>query len=60
MIAQCFAYGGYHAIHIPTNRDDDVKAYLRVRDDYKCDLKKTKQRISAFCLSQEFHYIKGK
>ena len=38
----------------------DVKIYLRMRDDHKQDLKKTKQRISAFCLSQGFHYSKGK
>ena len=60
MIAQCLSYGGYHAVHIPTDKDDDVKVYLRMRDDHKLDLKKTKQRISAFCLSQGFHYAKGK
>ena len=60
MIAQCLAYGGYHAVHIPTDKDDDVKVYLRMRDDHKSDLKKTKQRINAFCLSQGFHYAKGK
>lgn len=60
MIAQCLAYGGYHAVHIPTDKDDDVKAYLRMRDDHKSDLKKTKQRINAFCLSQGFYYEKGK
>ena len=60
MIAQCLAYGGYHAVHIPTDKDDDVKVYLRMRDDHKQDLKKTKQRISAFCLSQRYHYDGGK
>ena len=60
MIAQCLSYGGYHAVHIPTDKDDDVKVYLRMRDDHKSDLKKTKQRINAFCLSQGFHYDKGK
>ena len=60
IIAQCLAYGGYHAVHIPTDKDDDVKVYLRMRYDYKSDLKKIKQRINAFCLSQGFHYTKGK
>ena len=60
MIAQCLAYGGYHAVHIPTEKDDDVKTYLRMRDDHKLDLKKTKQRICAFCLSRGFHYDGGK
>lgn len=31
-----------------------------MRDDHKQDLKKTKQRISAFCLSQGYHYDGGK
>lgn len=31
-----------------------------MRDDHKQDLKKTKQRIRAFCLSQGFRYSKGK
>lgn len=26
MIAQCLAYGRYHAVHIPTDKDDDVKS----------------------------------
>ncbi len=60
MIVQCLAYGGYHAVHIQTDKDDDVKVYLRMRDDHKSDLKKTKQRINAFCLCQGFHYPKGK
>lgn len=60
MIAQCLAYGGYHAVHIPTDQDDDIKVYIRMRDDHKSDLKKTKQQICAFCLSQGFHYEKGK
>ncbi len=60
IIAQCLAYGGYHAVHIPTDKDDDVKVYLCMRDDHKQDLKKTKQRISAFCLSQGCHYDGGK
>ena len=31
-----------------------------MRDDHKLDLKKTKQRICAFCLSQGFNYDGGK
>lgn len=57
---QCLVYGGYHAVHIPTDKDDDIKIYLRMRDDHKSDLKRTKQRICAFCLSQEFQYTGGK
>ena len=52
MIAQCLSYGGYHAVHVPTNKDDSVKEYLRMRDDHKLALKKIKQQINAFCLRQ--------
>lgn len=31
-----------------------------MRDDHKFDLKRTKQRICVFCLSQEFQYTDGK
>ena len=56
MIAQCLAYGGYHAVYIPTEEDDSVKEYLRMRDDHKLALKKVKQQINAFCLRHGHHY----
>ena len=40
MIAQCLSYGGYHAVYIPTEEDDSVKEYQRMRDDHKDALKK--------------------
>lgn len=44
MIAQCLSYGGYHPvyIYIPTEKDDFVKGYLRMRDDHKTGIKKGK------------------
>jgi transposase len=56
MIAQCLSYGGYHAVYIPTEDDDSVKEYLRMRDDHKLALKKVKQQINAFCLRHGFQY----
>ena len=56
MIAQCLAYGGYHAVYIPTEEDAAVKEYLRMRDDHKLALKKVKQQINAFCLRHGYHY----
>jgi transposase len=56
MIAQCLSYGGYHAVYIPTEDDDSVKEYLRMRDDHKLALKKIKQQINAFCLRHGFQY----
>lgn len=50
MIVQCLSYGTYRAVYIPTQEDDSIKEYLRMRDDHKLALKKIKQQISAFCL----------
>ncbi len=60
MIAQCLSYGGYHPVYIPTQEDDSIKEYLRMRDDHKIALKRTKQQINAFCLRHGFHYDKTK
>ena len=56
MIAQCLSYGGYHAVYIPTEADDSVKEYLRMRNDHKLALKKIKQQINAFCIRHGFCY----
>lgn len=50
MIAQCLSYGGYKAVHIPTDQDAAVSGYLRMRDDHKSALKKIKQQILSFAL----------
>jgi len=60
MIAQCLSYGGYHAVYIPTQEDDSVKEYLRMRDDHKLAQKKIKQQINAFCLRHGHHYAQTK
>ena len=60
MIAQCLSYGGYHAVYIPTEDDDSIKEYLRMRDDHKIALKKVKQQINAFCLRHGHHYPQTK
>ena len=60
MIAQCLSYGGYHPVYVPTEEDDSVKEYLRMRDDHKLALKKIKQQINAFCLRHGHHYAQSK
>ncbi|WP_290451680.1 IS110 family transposase [Faecalibaculum rodentium] len=50
MIAQCLSYGGYKAVHIPTDQDAAVSGFLRMRDDHKAALKKIKQQILSFAL----------
>ena len=56
LIAQCLSYGGYHPIYIPTEQDDSVKEYLRMRDDHKKALKKIKQQIGMFCIRHGYYY----
>ena len=56
LIAQCLSYGGYHPVYIPTEQDDSVKEYLRMRDDHKKALKKIKQQIGMFCMRHGYHY----
>jgi transposase len=48
-IAKCLAYRTYSPVHIPTEEDNAVKEYIRMRDDEKDTLKKIKQRILSFC-----------
>lgn len=48
-ISKCLAFHTYSPVYVPTEMDDAVKEYLRMRDDIKDDLKKTKQQIIAFC-----------
>ena len=60
MIAQCLAYGGYHAVYIPDEEDDMVKEYLRMRDDHKAALTRLKQQINAFCLRHGKQYALSK
>ena len=60
LIAQCLCYGGYHPVYIPTDEDDAVKEYLRMRDDHKLALKKLKQQINAFVLRHGHLYTGAK
>ena len=53
---QCLSYGGYHAVYIPTEEDEAVKEYLRMRNDHKLALRKVKQQINALCLRHGNHY----
>ena len=56
LIAQCLSYGGYNPVYIPTEQDDSVKEYLRMRDDHKKALKKIKQQIGMFCMRHGYYY----
>ena len=60
LIAKCLANGGYSAVYIPSAQDEDVRDYLRMRDDHKELQKEIKQRINAFCLRHGYKYTKTK
>ncbi|MBE6018691.1 MAG: IS110 family transposase [Lachnospiraceae bacterium] len=59
-IARALGTGTYKSVYVPDQEDDDVKQYIRMRDDHKLTLKKTKQQITAFCLRNGFTFTDGK
>lgn len=56
LIARCLAHHDYSPVHIPTDKDEQTREYIRMRDDHKLALKKVKQQISAFCLRHGYRY----
>lgn len=56
LIARCLAHYDYSPVHIPTDKDEQIREYIRMRDDHKLALKKVKQQISAFCLRHNYRY----
>ena len=48
-IGRCLAYHQYRAVHVPTQEDNAIKEYIRLRDDEQSTLKRIKQRILAYC-----------
>ncbi len=49
-IAKCLAYGTYSPVYVPTDQDNAIKEFIRMRDGAQTMLKQTKQQINAFCL----------
>jgi transposase len=56
IIARCLAQHNYSPVHIPTEKDEQTKEFIRMRDDHKLALKKVKQQILAFCLRHDYRY----
>ena len=50
------AQHNYSPVHILTATDEQIKEFLRMRDDHKLALKKIKQQILAFCLRHNYRY----
>lgn len=55
-ISKCLAYHTYSAVHIPSQEDDAVKEYIRMRDDAVTTLKRIKQQTIAFCVRHGKQY----
>ena len=49
LLARCLAHHDYCPVHIPTEKDEQVKEYIRMRDNTKDHIKQLKQRILALC-----------
>ncbi len=55
-IARCLCFGQYKRVFVPTEEDNGVKEYIRMRDDIRTMLKQTKQQIIALCTRYGFLY----
>ena len=56
IIGRCLAQNNYSPVHIPTAMDEQIKEYIRMRNDHKLALKKIKQQIQSFCLRHDLRY----
>lgn len=59
-IARCLAFHTYSEVYVPDEEDNQVKEYIRMRDDQKLMLKKIKQQILAFVLRAGKKFEGGK
>ena len=61
-IAKCLAKGSYKSVYVPSDEDNAVKEYIRMRDDMKDSLKRLKQQIVAFYIrnGKSFKNVVGK
>ena len=59
-IAKCLAYNTYSAVNIPTEEDNAVREYIRMRNDEKDTLKRIKQRLLSFCKRHGKHFVESK
>jgi len=59
-IAKCLAYNTYSAVYVPTDEDNAVKEYIRMRNDAKDTLKRIKQQTLAFCTRHDKRFTEGR
>ena len=56
LLARCLAHRDYCPVHIPNDKDEQTKEFIRMRCDHKLALKKVKQQILAFCLRHNYRF----
>ena len=59
-IAKCLAYNTYSPVYVPTEEDNAVKEYIRMRNDAKDTLKRIKQQLLAFCTRNGKRFTEGR
>ena len=59
-IAKCLRNHTYSAVHIPTEEDEQIKEFIRMRADVLANLKRIKQQLLAFCLRHRLVYSETK
>jgi transposase len=58
-LAVALRAGQLTGIHVPTKQDESVRDYLRMSEDLRGDLRKTKQRVLHFLLRRGIRYEQG-
>lgn len=59
-IAQCLANHTASMVYVPDTHDEDVRDFIRMRDDHLIQLKQLKQKIGACCLRWGHKYERTK
>lgn len=59
LLAKGLALRSFKHVHVPNDKDNDTKEFIRMRTFYKDQAKRNKQAINAFLLRQGIHYDTG-
>ena len=60
VIARCLGHNAYKPVFTPTEKDEEIKQFVRMREDQQKLAKSIKQEINAFCLRLGKRYEGGK
>ena len=56
LLAKTLRHGDYQPIYVPSRKDEQVREFLRAREDRKSDFTKNKQRLLKFFLRNGYRY----